>query len=105
MDSPYEIKWVGWDNSFEDGTQHDKVWGWLQMRDGRNYCFFGRRGKTLRFKEHKDEYALYKLEIAKAKKGYVLIHPKHYDSLVKDFIDEVEFYCMTAILGDTVMPK
>jgi len=105
MDSPYEIKWVGWDNSWEKGTQHDKVWGWLQMRDGRCYCFFGRRGKTLRFKEHENVYALHDLQGKKSRKGYNFVDPANYDDLVKDFIDEVEFYCMTAILGDTVMPK
>ena len=52
MEDRYIIHWVGWDNSFTKGTQHDKVWGWLEMRDGRIYNFWGARGKTLRFKSH-----------------------------------------------------
>lgn len=105
MDGPYEIEWVGWDNSWDGGTQHDKVWGWLSMKDGRFYCFFGRRGKTLRFKEHGDLYAVEKLQRQKDKKGYKFVDPANYDKLVQDFIEEVELYCMSAILADTVMPK
>ena len=105
MDAPYEIRWVGWDNSWEDGTQHDKVWGWLRMKDGRLYCFWGRRGKTLRFKEHRDAVALHTLQSQKAKKGYEFVAPTDYNKLVQDFIEEVELYCMSAILADTVMPK
>ena len=103
MDDVYEIRWVGWDNSFKKGTQHDKVWGWLKMRDGRCYCFWGRRGATLRFKLHTNLPALQKLQNQKGKKGYTFVPASDYDRLVKDFIDDVEFYCMTAILGDTVM--
>jgi len=103
MDDVYEIKWVGWDNSFKKGTQHDKVWGWLEMRDGRCFNFWGRRGKSLRFKIHSNRWDLEKLQDGKNRKGYDYIDPKDYDRLVKDFIDEIEFYCMTAILGDTVV--
>jgi len=103
MDDAYEIRWVGWNNSRKEGTQHDKVWGWLEMRDGRLYNFWGRRGKSLRFKLHTNRYALEKLQDTKNRKGYTFVASSDYNRLVKDFIDEVEFYCMTAILGDTVM--
>lgn len=99
----YEIHWVGWNTSIKDGTQHDKVWGWLKMRDGRLYAFWGRRGKTLRFKQHHDQFALEKLQGQKNKKGYDYVSADQYNKLVKDFIDDVEIYCTTAILADTVM--
>lgn len=102
MNEAYEIRWVGWDNSFEDGTQHDKVWGWLEMKDGRLLCFWGARGKTLRFKSHTSHYALVNLQ-RKKESRYKFVDPIDYNRLVQDFITEVESYCMMAILGDTVM--
>ena len=99
MENPYKIKWVGWNN---EGNS-DKVWGWLEMNDGRKYCFWGRRGKTLQFKHHPHLDRLRNLEIQKEqRKGYKFVRPEDYDQLVKDFLDSVEVYCMTAILSDTV---
>ena len=99
MENPYEVKWLGWNN---EGNS-DKVWGWLEMNDGRKYCFWGRRGKTLQFKHHRHLDRLLRLEKQKeTRKGYNFIRPEDYDQLVKDFLDSVEVYCMTAILSDTV---
>ena len=103
MDEAYEIRWVGWNNSFENGTQHDKVWGWLEMSDGRLYCFWGARGKTLRFKLHYRLGQLLTLQRNKESRGYNFVDPMDYDRLVQDFITDVESYCMMAILGETVM--
>ena len=103
MEDVYELRWVGWNNANTKGTKHDKVWGWLEMRDGRLYNFWGARGKTLRFKLHDDWYTLTQLQNTKARKGYNFVDPKDYDLLVKEFVVDVEFYCMNAILGDTVM--
>ena len=95
----YDINWVGWNNN----DNHDKVWGWLQMSDERVYCFWGRRGKKLRFKEHSSTYRVITVQHRKEKEGYNHIVPTQYDTLVKDFIDEVEIWCTTAILEDSVM--
>lgn len=95
----YDMKWVGWNNN----KGHDKVWGWLQMSDDRVYCFWGARGKKLRFKEHSSEYAVELVQHRKEKTGYTYIPQKKYDSLVKDFLDDVEIWCTTAILSDSVM--
>lgn len=99
MENPYEVKWLGWNN---EGNS-DKVWGWLEMKDGRKYCFWGRRGKTLQFKQHRHLDRLLKLEKQKeTRKDYNFVRPEDYDQLVKDFLDSVEIYCMTAILSDKV---
>ena len=52
MPDGYTMQWVGWDNTMKKGVDHDKVWGWFTMKDGREFCFWGRRGKQLRFKQH-----------------------------------------------------
>ncbi len=99
MENPYKIQWLGWNNQ----GSSDKVWGWLEMDDGRKYCFWGRRGKTLQFKQHHSLYELQKLESEKERrKGYIFVRPEDYNQLVKDFLDKVEIYCMTAILSDKV---
>lgn len=98
MENLYEIRWLGWNN--EDRS--DKIWGWLEMGDGRKYNFWGRRGKALQFKQHHSLHELHKLERQKERKGYNFVRPENYDRLVKDFLDQVEMYCMSAILSDTV---
>ena len=96
----YHIEWLGYNNE----ESHDKIWGWLNLKDGRKYCFWGRRGKKLRFKEHSDVFELLRIQNQKEdKKGYYRVSPNQYDNLVKDFIIEVEIWLTTAILGDEVM--
>ncbi|KKM27799.1 hypothetical protein LCGC14_1571170, partial [marine sediment metagenome] len=69
----------------------------------RKYCFWGRRGKTLSFKIHHSLHELQKTQRQKERKrGYNFVRPENYDRLVKDFLDSVEVYCMTAILSDKV---
>lgn len=102
MADTYTMQWVGWNNSFEKGTQHDKVWGWFTMKDGREWCFWGRRGKQLRFKQHPNTESVRKVMRSKEKK-YTFVPAADYDALVKDFLDEVEVWCMTAILEEKVM--
>lgn len=99
MSDTYEIRWLGWNNS----PGHDKVWGYLVTRTNKTYAFWGRRGKSLRFKLHSNEYAASALSREKERKGYKFVKPADYDRLVKDFVQEVELYCMTAILSETVM--
>lgn len=100
MTTGYTLTWVGWNN---EGT-HDKVWGHLEMADGRLFAFWGRRGKALRFKQHDDIYDLGVLERSKSsKKGYTYVDPADYNELVEDFISDVEIWCMSAILSDQVM--
>lgn len=99
MVDTYEIRWLGWNNR----TGHDKVWGYLSTRTGKVYAFWGRRGKSLRFKEHSSEDAATKLACEKERKGYKFVAAEDYDDLVQDFVQAVELYCMTAILSETVM--
>ena len=103
MGTEYKIVWIGWNY---EGTS-DKVWGYLQMADGRYFSFWGRRGKTLRFKDFgNDHYSVQKLSTAKAnakpEKRYNFVDPVDYNRLVKDFVEELELHCMAAILSDTV---
>ena len=103
MGTGYEIVWLGWNY---EGTS-DKVWGYLRMADGRYFSFWGRRGKTLKFKDFGNDYHnVAKLqrskENANPEKRYSFIDPIDYDRLVKDFVEELEIHCMTAILSDTV---
>lgn len=96
----YEIKWVGHNN--EDN--HDKIWGWLIMKDRRIFCFWGRRGKKIRFKKHNSWYDAEKIQWQKEERnGYQHVPSHRYDELVKDFLDEVEIWCTTAIISDEVM--
>lgn len=99
--SGYTLHWVGWNNS----ENHDKIWGYLSMNDGRYYCFWGRRGKQLSFKFYNnDEMKIkQKAQEKRNKKGYSTVDPINYDTLVKDFLDEVEIWCATAILADRIM--
>ena len=105
MGTDYSIEWLGW-NNFDTS---DKIWGYLRLADGRYFAFWGRRGKTLKFKNHgKDFNSVSKLQWSKAnaskpEKKYHHVDAKDYDRLVKDFIVELEINCMTAILSDTVM--
>jgi hypothetical protein len=100
MPTGYQIMWVGWNSQ----GNHDKIWGWLKMADGRIYAFWGRRGKKLRFKQHDREWDVrLKVDEKRFKKGYDMVLPSRYDELVKDFLDEVEIWCTTAILADEVM--
>lgn len=104
MADTYTMQWVGWDNTYEKGTQtqHDKVWGWFTMKDGREFCFWGRRGKQLAFKQHPTTESAKKVMRQKENKKYNYVPAADYNTLVKDFLDEVELWCCTAILSDTV---
>ena len=96
----YKIEWVGYNGQ----ENHDKVWGWLVMKDRRIYCFWGRRGKQLRFKQHDSLHSVNCVQKQKQdKKGYLHVPPEQYDNLVKDFLSDVEVWCATAILSENVM--
>lgn len=96
----YKIEWVGYNGQ----ENHDKVWGWLIMKDHRIYCFWGRRGKQLRFKQHDSLRSVNCVQKQKQdKKGYLHVPPEQYDCLVKDFLNDVEVWCATAILSENVM--
>ena len=102
MAAGYTMVWVGWDNTMKDGVNHDKIWGWFTMKDGREFCFWGRRGKQLRFKQHPSTASV-RAVMKKKESKYNFVMAADYDTLVKDFLDEVEIWCMTAILEETVM--
>lgn len=100
MSNSYSIKWIGWN---QNGV-HDKIWGWLEINQGNRFlAFWGRRGKTLRFKEHGYISDLGKLQEQKNKKGYTEVPKNEYNKLCNEFSQELEIYCMTAILSDKVM--
>jgi len=100
MGDGYQIIWLGWDHS----GNSDKIWGYLCMVDGRFFAFWGRRGKTLQFKNHGVDggISLIRLRTTKEKKGYNFVDPIDYNRLVQDFLEELELNCMTAILSDKI---
>ena len=99
----YTMQWVGWNNSFKKGVQHDKIWGWFIMKNGRAWCFWGARGSKLRFKQHPNIESAKKVMRQKENNHYDFVPPADYDNLVKDFLDDVEIWCMSAILEEKVM--
>lgn len=99
----YTMQWVGWNTSFEKGIQHDKVWGWFIMKNGAAWCFWGARSKKLRFKKHPTAESAKKIMRQKENKKYDFVPPADYDTMVKDFLDDVEIWCMSAILEEKVM--
>ena len=68
MTDSYTMQWVGWNNTMEKGVDHDKVWGWFTMKDGREWCLWGRRGKQLRFKHPPSPESVRKVTNTKDKK-------------------------------------
>lgn len=41
----YKIIWLGWNHH----NNHDKIWGMLELKDGRYYSFWGKRKKNSSF--------------------------------------------------------
>ena len=69
-DRGFKFLFLGW---MKEGT-HDKVWGYIKLDSGSYYNFWGRRGKTLRFKRHPgtwSDYDLRDLAQKKLDKGYL----------------------------------
>jgi predicted DNA-binding WGR domain protein len=96
MDTDIEIMFFGW---LKD-EKSDKVWIAAKV-EGKLYAVWGRRGKTLQFKEHfKPDYYwrtsdLEKLIDEKVRKGYKN-YTDHPDKAVKDLEYEIKYNLFNA---------
>ena len=97
----YEIKWLG----YNDQPNHNRVCGWLEMNDGRNFTFWGTRDRKLQFKYHRNnwgDWGIKRLMEEKERKGFKKMTPEEYEVLSHGFVEDLEIWLTTAILSDTV---
>lgn len=99
------VNFFGWCSEGE----HDKVWGFVTTEGGTLYNFWGRRGKTLRFKKYEGSWGQKELE----KKSREKVKPRpsgQYDevevsqipNVVPGFLDELERDIAMAVMFDKV---
>jgi predicted DNA-binding WGR domain protein len=79
------FKFIGWCNT----DNHDKIWGLVTLREGLSegayLIFWGRRGKKLQTKIHKDaSWGIWDKINSKRERGYVDIK---IDEISKDYPD------------------
>jgi hypothetical protein len=103
-DSNYKLHYVGW--CLDEAEGHDKIWGFFEMNNapapdpkrpwdkprGSLYNFWGKRGKTLTFQRHYDEWGggseLEARQRSKARKKNYKEFPEHkLDEIVPNFRD------------------
>lgn len=94
-----DYRFIGWCN---DG-KHDKVWGYIELNAksgtyGDYVVFWGRRGRALQTKIHRDTsyWTMYKLSESKERKGYVSVDSNKLAEVYPEFEHDLE---QTAILG------
>lgn len=95
-----DFRWIGW---MKEGT-HDKVWGYFQL-DNKLFCFWGRRGKALSFKDHGaawNTYTLEKLRRQKENKGYKQTDRFQMFTIFPHFEEDVEKRLSFCMLADKV---
>jgi predicted DNA-binding WGR domain protein len=89
-----EYTFIGWCRDEEANA--DKVWGIMKLTGngwtGSYVSFWGRRGKKLQTKLHKDEYEwnMEKLVDQKARKGYKGIDKDKLDTVYPEFQADLE---------------
>ena len=94
--SEYTISWLG----YNEKPNYNRIWGWLEMRDGRKFVFFGVKGKKIEFKPQPDIYMINYLINRMEFKGYEKIKVEHYKMIHPNFIEEFETWLTSAILAD-----
>ena len=96
----YEIVWLG----FNEHPNHNRIWGYLKTKDGRFFTFWGVRGKAIDFKLHPrhNEYYVKNLKQMRIHKGYKEIDPNHYELIAPGFKNDLEIWCATAILSESL---
>lgn len=96
MNADVEIKFFGW---YKD-EKSDKVWIAVRVED-KLYAVWGRRGKTLQFKEHFDpkyywqDSDIDKLIRDKVRKGYRNF-TGHSDTVVQDLEKDIKYNLFNA---------
>jgi len=93
--SEYRIAWLG----YNEKPNYNRIWGWLEMKDGRKFVFFSVKGKKIQFKPQQDIYIINYLINQMKFKGYEKIKVEHYEEIYPDFIRDIEAWLLSAILG------
>lgn len=88
-----EYTFIGWCKDEE--TNADKVWGIIKLTGGgigSYVSFWGRRGKKLQTKLHKDEYYwdMERMAEKKENKGYKKIEREQLDTVYPEFQQDLE---------------
>lgn len=89
-----EYKFIGWCK--DEKENHDKVWGVIKLTgsewDGNYVSFWGRRGKKLQTKMHKDEVEWHIEDLAdkKERKGYKKIDRNQLNDVYPEFQEDLE---------------
>lgn len=92
----YKIKWLG----FNEKSSFNRIWGHIEMKDGRNFVFWGVRGKKMDFKLHTIPWRIEALINLNIRKGYKKIEPEHYDIIHPGFIEDLEIWFTASVLSD-----
>lgn len=98
-DRGYTFEFLGWMK--EDN--HDKVWGFIKLKSGSLYNFWGRRGKTLRFKRHYDKWTLNDLADKKVAKGYQRMSEQKMEVISPGFGEEFGSQFIMAKFSGTIL--
>lgn len=93
-----EILFLGWVRH----DNHDKVWGAIKVGE-RYFALWGRRGKRMKFKEHRSEFKLRDLIYNKRREGYEPFNVKSMDEYIPNFKESVEEQLVFAELSGSVM--
>jgi len=98
----FKFEWIGWMKT----STNDKIWGYFQ-NDKLYYTFWGRRGKTLNFKQFPavGYYAseeLEKLQYSKTKKGYDKMSEQQMLTIWPHFYDDLEQRLSFCVLANKV---
>ena len=89
-----EYTFIGWCRDPEEN--HDKVWGIIKLNgddwNGNYVSFWGRRGKKLQTKLHKEEvlWGMERLIEKKENKGYKRIARTELDTVYPEFQEDLE---------------
>lgn len=101
-DRGYQFKFLGW---MKEGTS-DKVWGYIKLESGSYYNFWGRRGKTLRFKRHTGhwrDWELDNLADKKLAKGYKKLTEAEIEVISPGFAEEFGSQFVMAKFSGTIL--
>lgn len=97
-----EFLYVGWCKEVKKGVHSDKVWTAFKVGD-KYYAGWGARNKTIRFKQHDDQYELMRVKRTKEKK-YNEVDSFQLFTIFPYFEGDVEKYLSFSILTNSVMP-
>ena len=92
----YKIKWLG----FNEKPNFNRIWGHIVMADGRNFVFWGVRGKKIDFKPHHTKWRIDALINMNIRKGFKKIETDHYELIQPGFREDLEIWLTASILSD-----